>query len=135
MTAYYTAIIPQTKSVVNEIRHIPSNSRTAENDGISFFSREKCETNPVRQLRREGFPCTVNPASAASLSRQKRTPFRLETGFESCNYTAYLPICFATSSAKFSSRFSIPSPVSKRTNFLTARSLLTLAIYFATVVS
>ena len=28
---------------------------------------------------------------------------------------AYMPICFATSSAKFSSFFSIPSPVSKRT--------------------
>ena len=31
----------------------------------------------------------------------------------------YLPICLATSSAKFSSFFSRPSPVSKRTNLLT----------------
>lgn len=32
----------------------------------------------------------------------------------------YCPICFATSAAKSSFFFSIPSPVSKRTNFLTA---------------
>ena len=30
----------------------------------------------------------------------------------------YIPACFATSAAKSSSRFSIPSPVSKRTNAL-----------------
>lgn len=54
----------------------------------------------------------------------------------------YLPnfyafICFATSSAKFSSFFSSPSPVSKRTNLLTESfalfSLATCSIYFATV--
>ena len=40
----------------------------------------------------------------------------------------YLPICFATSSAKFSSFFSMPSPVSKRTNFLIVMfALLALA--------
>ena len=33
-----------------------------------------------------------------------------------------LPICFATSAAKFSSFFSMPSPVSKRTKFFTLRS-------------
>ena len=32
----------------------------------------------------------------------------------------YLPICFATSSAKFSSFFSRPSPVSKRTKLLSS---------------
>ena len=46
---------------------------------------------------------------------------------------AYIPICFATSSAKFSSFFSIPSPVSKRTNFFNVSSepvaLATSAIY------
>ena len=49
----------------------------------------------------------------------------------------YCPICLATSSAKFSSFFSRPSPVSKRTNFLTATlapfALATSATYCATV--
>jgi len=51
--------------------------------------------------------------------------------------STYTPICFATSAAKSSSFFSIPSPVSKRTNFLILTlaplALATSATYCATV--
>ena len=47
--------------------------------------------------------------------------------------TSYMPICFATSSAKFSSFFSIPSPTSKRTTLLITRALFTDLRYAATV--
>ena len=50
---------------------------------------------------------------------------------------AYIPACAATSAAKSSTFFSSPSPVSKRTNFLTVTlalfSFATLSTYFATV--
>ena len=66
----------------------------------------------------------------------KCSPF-LKKGHTCSVLKNYCFICAATSSAKFSSFFSIPSPVSKRTNFLIATvaptSFDTSSRYLATV--
>ena len=68
------------------------------------------------------FSIKFNFKLQVNLPKRITFPFVLQASHEevAVAYRNYIPICFATSSAKFSSFFSSPSPVSKRTNDLSS---------------
>ena len=99
-------------------------------------------TSVFRQYKSNAAVLRLAPAREILLQPHKKTPAisrwsknlvfgspHLRGGVNKSYSADYCPICLATSSAKFSSRFSMPSPVSKRTIFSILRDLSTEARY------
>lgn len=96
-----------------------------------------CLSNICPMNMRSFFDCSKNAISYKAKKPLKTPVLRDFQGlYAPLVLGNYIPICFATSSAKFSSFFSIPSPVSKRTKPLIAIfalfALATSSTYFAT---